>query len=251
MQLIRSITALLITPPLTLLVSLLALADLTLGRKSPSRAMVFPRIWGRIICRLIGARVRVEGLEKLEKGKTYIFAGNHASQVDIFAFQGYFPYDFRWIAKKELFAIPVFGPAMRLAGFIPIDRSRGRQAMQSLIEAAEKIRSGTSVIIFPEGTRSRDGRLRQFKTGAVLLAIKAGVDIVPLGFIGTHDVLPKGHLLARSGNVTIRIGAPVSTRDYTPRQKKELAALLHDRVAALLDGDTTGETASAQPDAAA
>lgn len=237
MQLFRSLLTLALAPPLTFLVSLLALIDMALIRRSPAKAMIFPRFWGRFICRLVGVRVRVEGLENLTPGRTYIFAANHASQFDIFTFQGYFPYDFRWIAKKELFRIPVFGPAMRLSGFIPIDRSRGRQAIKSLAEAARRIAAGTSVLIFPEGTRSKNGILQQFKTGAILIAIRSGVEIVPIGFIGTYDILPKGKLLARSGDVLIRIGTPIPTSDYTPGQKQELARRLHDRVAELLARD--------------
>ncbi len=235
MQRLRSLLALIITPLLTFLVSLLAVADLTLFRKSPQKVMIFPRIWGRIVCGIIGIRVRIEGLENIKPEQTYIFAANHVSQVDIFAFQAYFPHDYRWIAKKELFKIPVFGQAMRMAGFIPIDRSRGRQAMKSLIKAAERIASGTSVLIFPEGTRSINGKLQPFKTGAVLLAIKSGVDIVPIGFNGTYDILPKGKLLARSGEVIIRVGRPIPTNEYSPKQKKELALKLQESVANLLD----------------
>ncbi|WP_245590148.1 lysophospholipid acyltransferase family protein [Desulfobulbus elongatus] len=235
LQFIRASCTLVLAPFLTLAVSAVSLIDLLWGRKSELKAQVFPRYWGKILCRLAGVRVRVEGMTNIDPGQTYIFAGNHCSQYDIFSFQGYFPHDFRWIAKKELFRIPIFGQAMHRVGYIPIDRSHGRQAMKSLDEAARRIASGSSVLIFPEGTRSADGTLQEFKTGAVLLAIKAGVPIVPLGFDGSHEVLPKGRLLPRSGEIVIRIGTPISTAHYRAADKQLLASELHAAVAGLLE----------------
>ncbi len=235
LTLLRAFAALIIIPLATLLVSLVTWIDVSWGRKSSIKALQFPRIWGRFSCWAAGIRVRVEGQHNLEPGKTYIFVGNHTSQVDIMVFQGYIPHVFRWIAKKELFAIPIFGKAMLCVEFIPIDRSRGRQAVKSLNDAARRIADGSSVLIFPEGTRSRDGRLQPFKTGAIMLAIKAGVPVVPIGFNGTYQVLPKGNLLSRGGDVVIRIGEPLSTDNYRAKDKQELARHLQEKVAALLD----------------
>ena len=123
---------------------------------------------------------------------------------------------------------------MRLAGYIPVDRSHGRKALKSLDEAAKRIADGTSVIIFPEGTRSPDGKLHDFKPGAMVLAIKAGVPLVPVAILGTYVVLPKGKLLAKPGKVEIRVGEPIETRGYTVKQKQELAELIHSRVAELM-----------------
>jgi len=234
-QFIRSVCTVALAPFLTFAVSVASLIDLLWGRKSEIKAQVFPRYWGRILCRIAGVRVRVEGLANIDPGRIYIFAGNHCSQYDIFSFQGYFPHDFRWIAKKELFRIPVFGLAMHRVGYIPIDRSHGRQALKSLDEAARRIASGSSVLIFPEGTRSADGTLQEFKAGAVLLAIKAGVPIVPLGFNGSHEVLPKGRLLPRNGEIVIRIGTPIPTGHYRTADKQVLAVELHAAVARLLE----------------
>lgn len=233
-QLVRGSCTLLLAPIFTLIVSLVSLMDLLWGRKSEVKAQVFPRYWGRAMCWVAGVRVRVEGMENIQPDQTYIFAGNHCSQYDICAFQGYFPHDFRWIAKKELFRIPIFGQAMQRIGYIPIDRSHGRQALKSLDEAAGRIAAGSSVLIFPEGTRSANGQLQEFKTGAVLLAIKARVPIVPLGFNGSYAVLPKGRLLARSGEIVIRIGPPISTAHYKAGDKQALALELQTAVAQLL-----------------
>lgn len=231
----RGLLVLILTPILTFIISLLALFFVLVFRVSPERTQLLPRYWGRIILAASGVKVTVNGMENLETGRPYIFASNHQSQFDIFSMQGRFKFDFRWLAKKELFQIPLFGHAMRLAGYIPVDRSHGRKAMKSLIEAAERIASGTSVIIFPEGTRSRDGKLHVFKTGGMVLALKSGVPVVPVAIKGTYEILPKGSLLAKPGNVIIKVGKPVDTSKYTMKQKQELAEYLHNEVAKLLE----------------
>ncbi len=214
---------------------MLALIDITLVRKDVEKAHIFPRVWGRLFCFIVGVTVIVEGLDAIQKGKTYIFAANHASQFDIFAFQGYFPHSFRWIAKKELFRIPVFGQTMRKVGYIAIDRSKGRQALKSLDEAARQIAAGKSVLIFPEGTRTADGKLQEFKAGAILLAIKAGVPVVPIAFVNSYQILPKGKFLARKGTIIIRVGTPMATDHYKAKDKQVLAKELYQQVRSLLE----------------
>ena len=239
---LRGLLTLLIAPPATLLISVIALVDLKYIRKTPAKAQIFPRFWGKMICALAGVTVRVEGMENIDAQQTYIFVGNHASQFDIFTFQGFFPHDFRWLAKKELFHIPVIGWAMEAIGFIAIDRSCSRKAVTSLNQAASRIREGASVLLFPEGTRSPDGRLHPFKGGAILLAIKAGVPLVPIGFNNTHRILPKGKLLAKPGEVIIRIGTPLPTNTFQARDREQLATRLYDHVAALLNPDQLPHT---------
>ena len=234
-QYVRAAVTLGLAPPLTIILSTLTLLDVTLFRKDKNKALIFPRLWGRMLCKLVGAEVKVEGLEKISPDQTYIFVGNHSSQFDIFSFQGYYPYDFRWIAKKELFNIPLFGKTMKKVGYISIDRSKGRQAMKSLDKAAKQIASGNSVLIFPEGTRTPNGKLQDFKTGAILLAIKSGVQVVPIGFNGTYSILPRKKVLANSGKIIIRIGNPMPTDHYTSKDKQALALSLHGAVQELLD----------------
>ena len=238
LQYIRAMLTLVLAAPITLLFSTLTLVDVFLIRRSELKVQIFPKTWAKTLCRLANTKVHIKGAENLDPEQTYIFVGNHVSQFDIFSFQGYFPHDFRWIAKKELFRIPLFGPAMLRAGIIPIDRSHGREALKSLNRAAEHIAKGTSVLIFPEGTRSDDGRLKPFKTGAVMLAIKAGVPVVPIGFNGTFSILPKGRFLANCGEITIRIGSPIPTDNYKPADKQELAHHLQEKVALLLDSES-------------
>lgn len=239
LQYLRSAAMTAVIPLLTFFTSVFALIGILVLRLSPRRIQVLPRLWGKIICRGVGVSVRIDGLEKLDPQQPYIFAANHQSQFDIFALHGYFLHDFRWIAKMELFRVPIFGKAMRLAGYIPLNRASGREALQSLEEAAARIAAGTSVVIFPEGTRSPDGRLLPFKSGGMILAIKAKVPVVPMAISGTRQVLPKGRLLAVGGKVRILVGEPIDTRSYRLKQKGELAERLQQEVAALL---TAAET---------
>ncbi len=234
-QRLRSVIFLICLPLVTAGVCLAVLVDFRISSNNAATAQIYPRIWAKILTRIAGIRVRVTGMENIDPKATYVFTGNHCSQLDIYSFQGYFPHDFRWIAKKELFNVPIFGAAMRKVGFISIDRARGRKALKSLNLAAERIGAGSSVLIFPEGTRSTNGRMQPFKAGAILLAIRSGVPVVPVGFNNTSRLLPKGKLLPSGGEIIIRIGHPIPTENYTPKEKKALAAILHDRVAELLD----------------
>jgi len=234
LSLIRGIFVLLVIPLNTIVSSLLAILFLVVFRCPAVKARVIPRTWAKIMLIASGVKVRVEGLGQLDPDRAYIFTANHQSQFDIFAMQGSFNFDFRWLAKKELFDIPLFGRAMRQSGGIPIDRSRGRQAVKSLNEAAQRIADGTSVVIFPEGTRSTGGKLLPFKTGGMVLAVKSGVPLVPVAICGTDKILPKGKLLTRSGEVVIRVGEPIETKEYTVKQKLELAEEIRERVEQLL-----------------
>lgn len=219
---------------MTLFSSLQILFCLLVLRTSEGPARVASRFWGKMIMAVSGVKVRVEGLEKLDPDKSYIFAANHQSQFDIFCLQGCLDWDFRWLAKQELFQIPIFGAALRRSGSIPVDRASGRKAMRSLAEAAERIKNGCSVVIFPEGTRSGDGSLLPFKVGGMVIAIKAGVGVVPMAISGSRRILPKGKLISRSGEVVIRIGEPVDASAYTMKEKQELAEHLRSQVAELL-----------------
>lgn len=204
------------------------------GRDSHVKARALSHWWGQQLCGIGGIKVVVEGREKLPQAQSYIFAVNHQSQLDIPVLEGYVGRDFCWMAKKELFKIPIFGRAMLANGFIPVDRGHGRKAMVSLLEAAKRIAAGVSVVIFPEGTRSINGQLQPFKSGAMVVAIKAGVPLVPVAIIGTHAALAKGKLFVQPGQVTIRIGEPIQTKGCKFSDKQQLAELLREKVAALL-----------------
>jgi 1-acyl-sn-glycerol-3-phosphate acyltransferase len=198
------------------------------------RLHALARFWARLLIGGVGCRVRVKGLENLEPGATYVFASNHASSTDILALLAALPANFRWIAKKELFAIPVFGSAMRKAGYIPIDRSDNRAAMASLQLAARRIREGSSVIIFPEGTRTLDGRLLPFKSGGFLLALRSGRPVVPVAIVGTHEALPAKSLLINPGPIEVRLGRPLPTAGLKAAQREQLCQATREQVLGLL-----------------
>lgn len=183
-------------------------------------------LWARILLWIANTKVRVIGAENCLADKPQIFMANHQSDFDILIVLAHIPGQFRWIAKKELFKIPLFGPAMRKAGYIEIDRQDRQRALQSLEEAARKIREGKSVVTFPEGTRSKDGTVKPFKQGMFHLAIKAGVPIVPISIIGAHEIMPKRSLRIRPGRITMVIDRPIPVDGYTI----ETRAALIDRV---------------------
>jgi 1-acyl-sn-glycerol-3-phosphate acyltransferase len=182
------------------------------------------RLWGRSILAASGIRVRVTGMERIDPAKSYIFMSNHQSNFDIPVLLAYLKVQFRWLAKKELFKIPFFGYAMQRVGYISINRSDRRSAFLSLKRAAQIIRGGVSVLIFPEGTRSLDDQIRPFKKGGFILALDAGVPIVPVVIRGTRSIMPKERLRIRPGQVSLEILAPIDTTAYTRKSKEDLIA---------------------------
>jgi 1-acyl-sn-glycerol-3-phosphate acyltransferase len=190
--------------------------------RSGNLAHLFARAWANSILCVSRVRVTVYGAEKLDPARSYIYMPNHQSNADIPLLLGRLPVQFRWLAKAELFKIPLFGRAMRGVGYISIDRSNRKSAFQSLARAADTIRNGTSVLIFPEGTRSREGQILPFKKGGFVLAVDAGVPIVPIVIHGTRGIIPKGHFLIRPAPVRMQILDPVETADYTRKTKDDL-----------------------------
>ena len=192
--------------------------------KTGNSVHLVARAWGRSILWIAAIRVRVKGLEQIEPRGSYIFMSNHQSNFDIPVLLSFLAVQFRWIAKAELFKIPIFGRGMRGAGYISIDRTNRKSAFLSLARAAESIRRGTSVLVFPEGTRSQDGRLLPVKKGGFVLAVDAGVPIVPIIVKGTHGIMAKGGMLIRCRPVQMEILEPIETSSYTRRTKDDLMA---------------------------
>jgi len=180
------------------------------------------RKWARTLLGLAGVRVHVIGKENILHDRPQIFMANHQSDFDIFAVLGHIPGEFRWIAKEALFRVPVFGRAMREAGYISIDRENHAKAMTSLAEASGKIRQNRSVMSFPEGTRSLDGTIGPFKSGMFRLAMQAQVPIVPVTIIGANQVWPKRTLNIKRGDITLVIDKPVDVSHYTEERRNDL-----------------------------
>lgn len=185
-------------------------------------------LWARILLFISNIKVEVIGRENVLVDRPQIFMVNHQSNFDILIVQAYIPSQFRWIAKKELFAIPIFGSSMRRLGTVEIDRQNRDSAIKSLDEAAQKIREGKSVITFPEGTRSRDGRIRPFKKGIFYLAIKSGVSIIPVSIIGTRKIMPRRSLKIHPGKITMIIDKPIEVANYSTETRDELVTKVRE-----------------------
>lgn len=178
------------------------------------------RLWARLALALNMVRVKVNGIENLPEGPV-IFMSNHQSNFDILSLLHGIPNQLHWIAKKELFKIPVFGPSMLRGGYIPLDRGDGRKALQSMDEAADMIRNGMSVAMFPEGTRSTDARLLPFKRGGFILARKSGVPVIPVTINGSGRVNPPNRIRLYSGEISLMLHPPVTIPDGVRRSEAE------------------------------
>jgi 1-acyl-sn-glycerol-3-phosphate acyltransferase len=191
------------------------------------------RIWAR--CLLTASVLRAEARydPALEPGRSYVFLCNHQSLFDIPLLLTTCPGQVRMMAKRSLFRIPFFGWSLWACGFIPIDRADRSTARSSFASALDRLRAGTSILLFPEGTRSLTDTLLPFQRGGILLAMKTGLPIVPVGVRGTRAVQPKGSLTIRPGTIEVRYGAPIFCADYGVRRRAELTAEVRRRVAEL------------------
>jgi 1-acyl-sn-glycerol-3-phosphate acyltransferase len=185
------------------------LLRLFLSSRTASSLTAVP--WARLNAWLTPVKVRVEGRGNLDAERSYVLVCNHQSQYDIFVLYGWLGVDFKWVMKEELRKVPGLGAACDRLEHIFIDRSDHRAAMASLEEAKERIVDGTSVIFFPEGTRSRDGRLMRFKKGAFRMALDLQLPILPLTVSGTRDVLPAGTTDLMPGSARLVIHPPIET----------------------------------------
>ena len=246
--LLRSLLHLVLLVVLSFVGATLALLSAPFDR-SGDTVVALARIWSRMLLRSAGVRLTVNMHGELDPRRPYVFMANHLSTVDIWALFVAVPLKVRFIAKKQLGRIPLFGWAMAVGRFIFIDRQNPMAARRSIDQAAARIRTGSSVAIFPEGTRSRDGRLGPFKKGGFHLAITAGVPIVPVGIRGAHEVMPRGSLILRPGPVTIEIGAPIDTKDLSTADRDLLLERVRGEVARLAEQERRPEAPSSLPGA--
>ena len=179
-------------------------------------------IWARINSFFTPMTVNVIGAENIEPGTSYVITSNHQSQYDIYVLYGWLGVDFKWVMKKELEKVPVLGFACKVLGHIYIDRSDSKSAVETIKAAKTKIVNGTSVLFFPEGTRSKDGKIQPFKKGAFKFAMDLGIPILPVTINGTRKVLPKGSLDLMPGGATMIIHKPISVKDYHEENMNEL-----------------------------
>lgn len=170
------------------------------------------RRWSRWIVRVCGIDLRVEGLEHLRPGQSYVLISNHLSNFDIWCTLGSLPITVRFVAKKELLRLPVFGQALALSDHIVIDRQNPDSAIAKINAAAARAREGIGILFYAEGTRSRDGKIHPFKKGGVTLALRTGLPIVPVSVSGTRKFLPRGCAVIRpGGQVRLVLGEPIPT----------------------------------------
>jgi len=240
---IRSIWVYLIGSLVTLWVGGgVALADLLRSGRMARVCHDAPRRWSRGILWAAGTRVEFEGLEKLTRGGPQVLVANHESFFDVFALAAHLPVDYRFVAKEELGRIPVFGHAWKTCGHISINRGDRTAAVGSLDEAGRRIRDeNVTIIMFPEGTRSPSGRLQSFKKGAFVLALQMGVPVVPVGIVGSRDVLPKAGWPVRKGTIRIRVGEPIPVEGLGMADRDSLVQDSWEQVA-VLKGEKTQVT---------
>ena len=187
---------------------------LSLGEEGGKRQSWCARLWSRMILRISRVQVQVRGLEKLDPEGAYLFAANHLSMFDIFAFLGRLPFDFRFVAKASLFQWPFVGWHLKRAGYIRVDRRRPRETLRAFRAAGNQIRAGASMVIFPEGMRTWGETVAPFKRGSFLLARQTGAAIVPVTIVGSHRRLPRGSVLIRPGEMEIIIHQPIPRNSY-------------------------------------
>jgi len=188
------------------------------------------------VTRLAGEKVTVIGRENIPKG-VCLFAANHTSNADAPAIVGAIPRRIAILGRKSLFDIPIVGLAFRLAKFVPVDRENRDAALESVKQAVEYIREGFSFLVYPEGTRSPDGRLRRFKKGSFAVAIEAGIPVVPVACSGAHRIMEKNSWIVRPGKVTVVFGKPIDASAFKIDERDELAQRVHDAIAADLPED--------------
>src|ERR1043165_1032478 len=224
-----AVVALVVTIPLATCVMLIAFIRST----SPWIDRII-RVWARSLVRIAGIKLRTERMETVDRKQRYILVSNHYSYFDIPVIIAAVPQPIRFMAKVSLFKIPIFGWALGRAGFIPIDRKNRRTAVKSFDLAAERIRKGNTIVVFPEEGRSRNRQMRPFQRGGFLLALKSELPILPLAIDGTYDVFCVGAKRITPATVTIKVGEPIATAGRSVREKEQLAEQSRKQIETML-----------------
>ncbi len=195
----------------------------------------FARIWSWLIMKTICSPVRVIGLDRIDTGKPHVYAVNHASALDIPVLYVHLPFQFRIAFKKELLKYPIVGWHLRRSGQVCIDQQNKAAAVTSVRAALKSLDAGMPLVIFPEGGRTPDGRIKPFMPGAFFLAIKAQVDIVPVALVGTYELLPMNTYHIKCRPLEMRVGDPISTDGLTLKDMESLSAQVQKAMEELYD----------------
>lgn len=206
-----------------------------LGPARTARVTAVP--WARLGLFLSGIKVHLHGLEHIRPGQSYVITANHLSHFDIWVLYGWLGMDLRWVMKQELRQVPVIGVSCAALGHVFIDRSNREAALASLNAAREEITAGTSILFFPEGTRSRDGSLKPFKKGAFNMALDLQLPVLPVTINGTWEILPPGSLQLAPGEVHITVHAPVAVKGRSEADLDDLASESRNAIASVLNGE--------------
>lgn len=210
------------------------LAGVLVGDRAAAVVDAFSRGWARQILRNAKVQVVFENAHLVPRDRPIVVMSNHQSHLDPAAFLGYFPVGCTVVAKKELLKIPVFGPALKYGGIVIVDRGDSESARNTLEAAAQRIRNGRNVIIFPEGTRSRDGQMLPFKKGGAVLALLSRADVVPVAVVGSRELLPRGEITPRPGTIRLIALPPIPTREMTMDDRALLLGKVRDAIAGAL-----------------
>jgi len=233
---IRSVIAIIVVFVMTFICGILSVAG---GFFNPySRFTYFVgQLWVRSILFISGTQIEIIGLEKIDMSRNYVFVSNHQSHFDVPAVFKVIPATIRFLTKKELYKIPVFGWAIQAVGMIKIDRSNREQAKRSLNRALEIMNKGVSIVVFPEGTRSTDGILGPFKKGGFVIAIRGGIPIVPIAISGSRFILKKHTLSVKAGRIKLVFEEPIETKDFTLDRKNDLIEKVRKIIEQNIDHD--------------
>jgi 1-acyl-sn-glycerol-3-phosphate acyltransferase len=195
------------------------------------------RVWARLVSKFMGLTFSLQGAEKIVPGTSYIVTPNHQSHTDILALIAVLPIRFRWVIKKELLKIPMFGWALGATGAISLDRSNREESVKRLQEGTSKLQGGWSVIIYPEGTRTSDGLIQPFKKGPFMMAVQSGIPILPVTCNGAFKVLPRKTVELRAGHISVTFGEPIPTDGLSEKDVPELMEKTRQEMIANLDPD--------------
>jgi 1-acyl-sn-glycerol-3-phosphate acyltransferase len=201
--------------------------------KDGSILHAFARNWSKLIMKTIISPVRITGLEKIDTSRTYVYAVNHASALDIPVLYASLPFQFRIVHKKELLSYPVIGWHLKRSGQVCVDQQNPAHSVGQIKSAVRTLKNGMPLVIFPEGGRTADGKIQPFLAGAFFMAIKARVDIVPIALVGTYELLPMDTFHIKSRPLEMRVGDPIPTSEWSLRNLQGLSAKVQQEIEAL------------------